>query len=338
MEKIPYTNTSIYFDDSFSSLFKYIDLDSSNVFLIVDSNIYDLYSKKFHEFENILVVESIEDSKSLAYLDTLINKLILLGCNRSSFIVGVGGGVISDITGFVASIYMRGVSFGFVPTTLLSITDASIGGKNGVNFKGIKNIIGTINEPEFLLIDFSFLETLSDFELSNGYSEIIKHACISSNKLFSLLENVEIDCKKNSFKEILKDSIKIKISVINNDLNEKNSRKLLNFGHTFGHAIEAKYKISHGEAISLGIILATNISRRFGFLNDNSAIARIINLLNKFNLPTDIECYNKESLLYYITKDKKSKGKYIDFVVLNSIGNAEVKSMLIFMLLLEKNY
>ena len=329
MEKIPYTNTSIYFDDSFSSLVKYIDLDFSNIFLIVDSNIYDLHPKNFHEYKNILVVESVEDSKSLTYIDTLIDKLILLGCNRSSFIVGVGGGVISDIAGFVASIYMRGVRFGFVPTTLLSITDASIGGKNGVNFKGIKNIIGTINEPEFLLIDFSFLETLSDFELSNGYSEIIKHACISSNKLFSLLENVEIDCKKNSFKEILKDSIKIKISVINNDLNEKNSRKLLNFGHTFGHAIEAKYKISHGEAISLGIILATDISIKFGYLNDNSAIVRITNLLNKFNLPTDIQCYNKESLLYYITKDKKSKGKYIDFVVLNSIGNAEVKSILI---------
>jgi 3-dehydroquinate synthase len=329
LEKIPYTNTSIYFDDSFSSLVKYIDLDFSNIFLIVDSNIYDLHPKKFHEYKNILVVESVEDSKSLTYVDTLIDKLILLGCNRSSFIVGVGGGVISDIAGFVASIYMRGVRFGFVPTTLLSITDASIGGKNGVNFKGIKNIIGTINEPEFLLIDFSFLETLSDFELSNGYSEIIKHACISSNKLFSLLENVEIDCKKNSFKEILKDSIKIKISVINNDLNEKNSRKLLNFGHTFGHAIEAKYKISHGEAISLGIILATNISSSFGYLNDNSAIVRITNLLNKFNLPTDIQCYNKESLLYYVTKDKKSKGKYIDFVVLNSIGNAEVKSILI---------
>ena len=329
MEKIPYTNTSIYFDDSFSSLVKYIDLDFSNIFLIVDSNIYDLHPKKFHEFKNILVVESVEDSKSLSYVDTLIYKLILLGCNRSSFIVGVGGGVISDIAGFIASIYMRGVRFGFVPTTLLSITDASIGGKNGVNFKGIKNIIGTINEPEFLLIDFSFLKTLNDFELSNGYSEIIKRACISSNKLFSLLESVEIDCKKNSFKEILKDSIKIKISVINNDLNEKNSRKLLNFGHTFGHAIEAKYKISHGEAISLGIILATNISSRFGYLNDNSAIVRITNLLNKFNLPTDIQCYNKESLLYYVTKDKKSKGKYIDFVVLNNIGNAEVKSILI---------
>ena len=329
MEKIPYTNTSIYFDDSFSSLVKYIDLDFSNIFLIVDSNIYNLHPKKFHEYKNILVVESIEDSKSLTYVDTLIDKLILLGCNRSSFIVGVGGGVISDIAGFVASIYMRGVRFGFVPTTLLSITDASIGGKNGVNFKGIKNIIGTINEPEFLLIDFSFLETLSDFELSNGYSEIIKHACISSNKLFSLLENVEIDCKKNSFKEILKDSIKIKISVINNDLNEKNSRKLLNFGHTFGHAIEAKYKISHGEAISLGIVFAINLSSKFGYLDDNSTIVRITNLLSKFSLPIDINKYNKKSLMYYVTKDKKSKGKYIDFIVLNNIGSAEVKSLLI---------
>ena len=119
MEKIPYTNTSIYFDDSFSSLVKYIDLDFSNIFLIVDSNIYDLNHKKFHEYKNILVVESVEDSKSLTYLDTLIDKLLLLGCNRSSFIVGVGGGVISDIAGFVASIYMRGVRFGFVPTTLI---------------------------------------------------------------------------------------------------------------------------------------------------------------------------------------------------------------------------
>ena len=329
MEKIPYTNTSIYFDDSFSSLFKYIDLDSSNVFLIVDSNIYDLYSKKFHEFENILVVESVEDSKSLAYLDTLIDKLILLGCNRSSFIVGVGGGVICDIAGFIASIYMRGIRFGFVPTTLLSITDASIGGKNGVNFKGIKNIIGTINEPEFLLIDFSFLKTLSDFELSNGYSEIIKHACISSNKLFSLLEQVELDYNTNSFKEILKESIKVKLNIISNDLNENNSRKLLNFGHTFGHAIEAKYKMSHGEAISLGIVLAINLSSKFGYLDDNSTIVRITNLLSKFSLPIDINKYNKKSLMYYVTKDKKSKGKYVDFIVLNSIGSAEVKNLLI---------
>ena len=329
MEKISYTNTSIYFDDSFSSLFKYIDLDSSNVFLIIDSNIYDLHSKKFHEFENILVVESVEDSKSLAYIDTLIDKLILLGCNRSSFIVGVGGGVISDIAGFIASIYMRGVRFGFVPTTLLSITDASIGGKNGVNFKGIKNIIGTINEPEFLLIDFSFLKTLSDFELSNGYSEIIKHACISSNKLFSLLEQVEIDYNSNSFKEILKESIKIKLTIISNDLNESKSRKLLNFGHTFGHAIEAKYKMSHGEAISLGIVLAINVSNKFGYLDDNSTIVRITNLLSKFSLPIDINQYNKKSLMYYVTKDKKSEGKYVDFIVLNSIGSAEVKSLLI---------
>ena len=329
MEKISYTNTSIYFDDSFSSLFKYIDLDSSNVFLIIDSNIYYLHSKKFHEFENILVVESVEDSKSLAYIDTLIDKLILLGCNRSSFIVGVGGGVISDIAGFIASIYMRGVRFGFVPTTLLSITDASIGGKNGVNFKGIKNIIGTINEPEFLLIDFSFLKTLSDFELSNGYSEIIKHACISSDKLFSLLEQVEIDYNSNSFKEILKESIKIKLTIISNDLNESKSRKLLNFGHTFGHAIEAKYKMSHGEAISLGIVLAITLSSKFGYLDDNSTIVRITNLLSKFSLPTDINKYNKKSLMYYVTKDKKSKGKYVDFIVLNSIGRAEVKSLLI---------
>jgi len=329
LEKIPYTNTSIYFDDSFSSLFKYIDLDSSNVFLIVDSNIYDLYSKKFHEFENIFVVESVEDSKSLVYLDTLIDKLILLGCNRSSFIVGVGGGVICDIAGFIASIYMRGLRFGFVPTTLLSITDASIGGKNGVNFKGIKNIIGTINEPEFLLIDFSFLKTLSDFELSNGYSEIIKHACISSDKLFTLLEQVELDYNTNSFKEILKESIKIKLNIIINDLNENKSRKLLNFGHTFGHAIEAKYKISHGEAISLGIVLAINLSSKFGYLDDNSTIVRITNLLSKFSLPIDINKYNKKSLMYYVTKDKKSKGKYVDFIVLNNIGSAEVKNLLI---------
>jgi 3-dehydroquinate synthase len=276
-----------------------------------------------------LVVESVEDSKSLAYLDTLINKLILLGCNRSSFIVGVGGGVISDIAGFIASIYMRGLRFGFVPTTLLSITDASIGGKNGVNFKGIKNIIGTINEPEFLLIDFSFLKTLSDFELSNGYSEIIKHACISSDKLFSLLEQVELDYNTNSFKKILKESIKVKLNIIINDLNENNSRKLLNFGHTFGHAIEAKYKMSHGEAISLGIVLAINLSSKFGYLDDNSTIVRITNLLSKFSLPIDINKYNKKSLMYYITKDKKSKGKYVDFIVLNSIGSAEVKSLLI---------
>ena len=185
MEKISYSNSSIYFNESFLNLHNYIkksDLD--NLFYLIDSKIYDIYFDSFNKLENVLVIPADESSKTLSYSSILIEKLLDLGANKTSYLIGVGGGVICDVTGFIASIFMRGINFAFVPTTLLSITDASLGGKNGVNFNSIKNIVGTINEPDFIIIDLSFLKSLELEEYYNGFAEIIKHACIGSSNYF----------------------------------------------------------------------------------------------------------------------------------------------------------
>ena len=325
MEKINYPNTSIYFDESFLNLYNYVqDSDLDNLFFLIDANIYDLYINSFNDLDNIIVIPPTEDSKSLSYASILIEKLLAIGANKSSYLIGIGGGITCDITGFIASIFMRGINFAFIPTTLLAITDASIGGKNGVNFNKIKNIVGTINEPNFIIVDLSFLKTLEKKECYNGFAEIIKHACVSSSKLFSFLEKVDIEYKSEKFfSSILRKSISIKLDVVSKDLKDLGRRRILNFGHTFGHAIESKNNISHGQAIALGIILACNTSNKLGYLKKEK-IRRIHDLLAKFDLPTDISKIDRTELLSYVLKDKKAKRRNVDFIVLEDIGKAEI--------------
>ena len=325
MEKINYPNTSIYFDESFLNLHNYVqDSDLDNLFFLIDANIYDLYVNSFNDLDNIIVIPPIEDSKSLSYASVLIEKLLALGANKSSYLIGIGGGITCDIAGFIASIFMRGINFAFIPTTLLAITDASLGGKNGVNFNKIKNIVGTINEPNFIIIDLSFLKTLEKKECCNGFAEIIKHACVSSSKLFSFLEKVDVEYKSEKFfSSILRKSISIKLDVVSKDLKDLGRRRILNFGHTFGHAIESKNNISHGQAIALGIILESNTSNKLGYLKKEK-VQRIHSLLAKFDLPTDISEIDRKELVPYILKDKKAKRRSVDFIVLKDIGKADI--------------
>ena len=181
MLRIKYPNTHIFFDDSFENLSSYIKISKKeNVFCFIDKKVFEIYNDVFNSLKNTIIIDSNEKSKSIEYSTSLINKLINLEANKKSYFIAIGGGVVCDITGFIASIYMRGVRFAYVPTTVLSITDASLGGKNGVNFNGIKNLVGTINEPDFILIDLSFLTSLEKSEVENGFAEIIKHACIAS--------------------------------------------------------------------------------------------------------------------------------------------------------------
>ena len=325
MEKTNYPNTSIYFDESFLNFHNYVqESDLDNLFFLIDAKIYDLYINSFNELNNIIVIPPTEDSKSLSYTSILIEKLLGLGANKSSYLIGIGGGITCDITGFIASIFMRGINFAFIPTTLLAITDASLGGKNGVNFNRIKNIVGTINEPDFIIIDLSFLKTLEKKQYCNGFAEIIKHACVGSSKLFSFLEKVDVEYKSEKFfSNILKESISIKLDVISKDLKDLGRRRILNFGHTFGHAIESKNNISHGQAIGLGIVLACNTSNKLGYLKKEK-IQRIHGLLSKFDLPTDISEIDRKELVPYVVKDKKAKRRDIDFIVLKDIGEADI--------------
>ena len=325
LEKIKHINTSIFFNESFTNIDNYLnDVDQNNIFFLVDNKVFELHKTLFQPNKNTLLIKSTEDSKSIKNVSSLIEKILKLGGNKKSYIIGIGGGIVCDITGFIASIFMRGIRFAYVPTTVLSITDAALGGKNGVNFNHIKNLVGIINEPNFVLVDLCFLDSLKENEFNDGFAEIIKHACIASPKLFKKLEKSLISYNsRDLLSEILKESMSVKLNIVSKDINDLTLRKILNFGHTFGHAIEAKYNFSHGNSVSLGMIYACQISNKLGYLSDEK-VNRVKNLLNKFGLPVDISKINVSEILHLIEKDKKVKYNNIDFIILRDIGYAEI--------------
>jgi 3-dehydroquinate synthase len=221
---------------------------------------------------------------------------------------------------------MRGVRFGFVPTTVLAMVDASLGGKNGIDVDLYKNLVGTINQPEFLLYDYSFLSTLPQDQWINGFAEIIKHACIKDEKLFSYLENNSLEFFISSAEKtdlLIKTNVEIKYNIIAGDELETGERRLLNFGHTLGHAIENIYVLPHGHAVSIGISAACVISEQIN--NFPSADKeRVISLLRKYLLPVTVK-FDKDKIWEMLLLDKKKSGDAINFVLLNKIGEASMK-------------
>ena len=311
-----------YFDADFAYLEQIVSKD--NTILITDKNVFASQSSKFSEWKTI-VIEPGEQFKQQAAVDYIFEQLIAFEADRKTFIVGVGGGVVTDIAGYAASVYMRGLKFGFVPTTILSMVDASIGGKNGVDVGVYKNLVGLIRQPEFLLFDFSLLKSLPQQHWVNGFAEIIKHACIKDGILFELLENetlenFQLDEKKLS--NLVKKNVAIKTAVVVQDEFEQGDRRLLNFGHTIGHAIENNYQLLHGHAISIGMMAACSLSvtlNQFSIL-DKDRVARLIEI---YQLPIHQKTDWKK--IWEILKmDKKRAGKEMNFVLLNKIGEAVV--------------
>ncbi len=254
--------------------------------------------------------------------------LISSGVDRSAFIVGIGGGIVCDITGFVASTFLRGVRFGFAATTLLAQVDASVGGKNGVNFKGYKNMVGLFHQPEFVICDPEVLKTLPQKEISCGLAEIVKHAAIADADLFAYLEKHTEDIlalDRQAIEKLVRVSVRIKSSIVSRDETEKGERRLLNFGHTFGHAIEKVTAAAHGEAVSMGMVIASALSVKKGLLSAEED-QRLRAVLKNLKLPTRSEAQSQK-ILDAITKDKKRAGDRIHFVLLNGIGNARVDQL-----------
>ncbi|MBN2518899.1 MAG: 3-dehydroquinate synthase, partial [Bacteroidales bacterium] len=209
-------------------------LPGNKTVLITDDNVYRLYKDKFSKLETI-VIGTTEKVKTLDTVKSIYEQLVDKELDRSGFIVGIGGGIVCDIVGFVASTYLRGVEFGFVSTTLLSQVDASIGGKNGVNLHGYKNMIGVFNQPKFVICEFNMLNTLPAEEFKNGFAEIIKHACIRNSDMFDFCEINYEKALKNDYETIYRmvyDSLIIKGKVVENDERESGERRILNFGHT----------------------------------------------------------------------------------------------------------
>jgi len=318
-------DSTILVGESIRSLKKYGPLERAVV--VTDENVRRYYQKDFPPCE-VIEIGSGEKVKTLETVREIYQRLTEIEADRSSFIVGIGGGVVCDITGFVASTYMRGVDFGFVSTTLLSQVDASVGGKNGVNLGGYKNMVGVFNQPEFVICDLNLLKTLPEKELLSGFAEIVKHAVIGDPELFSYLEaNYErgLSLDTEVIQRLVCDSIVIKSSIVNRDEKETGERRKLNFGHTFGHAIEKTAGISHGEAVSAGMVIASELSKKRGYLSPEEA-EKIVTLLKKLKLPYRIQI-DHSGVLDALKKDKKRNGISIHFVLLKALGNAFVEEI-----------
>lgn len=297
-------------------------IERENNIVITDENIFKLHSKKFKKYSTI-VIKSGEESKTQSTVNNILKQLIKLGANRATTLVGIGGGVVTDITGYVASVYMRGINFGFVPTTLLALVDASIGGKNGINLGVFKNMIGTINQPNFIFKDLSFLNTLPQLEWQNGFAEIIKHACIKDATMFAQLQNSTVknwQRNRTTLGKLIDKNAGIKLQIVVKDMYEIGERKLLNFGHTLGHALENKYKLSHGFAIAIGMVFACKLSSQIlGFKQTKE----VVDVLKKYDLPTDFK-FNKNKVFDILCSDKKREKNKINFILLKNIGEATI--------------
>lgn len=315
--------TTFFFEGSFSYLRKIVD--QKNSVLITDTNVFEAHGKKFSGW-NTIVLKAGEEYKVQATVDAVIEQLIDFEADRKTTLIGIGGGVITDITGYVASVYMRGISFGFIPTSLLSLVDASIGGKNGIDVGVYKNMVGVIRQPSFILHDRGFLNTLPQREWENGFAEIIKHACIKDAAMFKQLEaNSIVSYQKNkrALSELLKRNAIIKTKVVQQDEFEKGDRRLLNFGHTLGHALENQYELMHGQAVAIGMAYASVISGKITGFREASRVTR---LLLQYDLPTFVE-FDKEKVFRVMKMDKKREKKEMNYVLLEKIGSGVVKAI-----------
>ncbi len=293
-----------------------------NTFILTDKNVHKHYAHLWKEY-NCIVLENAENSKSFTAIENVVNQLLEYGADRNATLIGIGGGALTDIAGFVAGIYKRGIKCILAPTTILAMVDAAIGGKNGVNIGNYKNMAGLILQPEAIWYDWDFLQTLPKEEWINGFAEIIKHAAIKDKNLFATLQQNSLSFYKNNkadLSKLIQQNINIKSTVVISDATEKNERKLLNFGHTLGHAIEHLYQLQHGQAIAIGMAFAARLSEKTnGFKQTNN----LIQLLEQYHLPVQLD-YDKGKIANYMFADKKAIDNDIHFILLNEIGNATI--------------
>ena len=295
--------------------------------LLVDEHVLCEHQDSFDSFQSISI-PSGERYKNMHTVENIYRELVNLEIDRSSMIVGVGGGLATDVAGFVASTYLRGISFGFISSTLLGQVDASIGGKNGVNLDGYKNIIGNIRQPSFVWCDLSLLKTLARKEYISGIAEVIKYGAIWDVEFLKYITDhmtglLNLDLKV--LEHVVTVSAQIKVEVVQKDERESDLRRILNFGHTIGHAIEREKKVMHGQAVSVGMVMAAQLSHNLGLL-PASDVDIIQKLLKAAGLPFELEL-DPEVIFQNIRKDKKKSGEHIHFVLLDGLGKTLIKSI-----------
>ena len=321
-----------------SKLPKFLSENNLNFFkclIIVDSNIpkklvKNLSSSLLNKRITIHYFKANEKNKSPKSVDKILSILLKKNFNRNDCLISIGGGITGDVSGFAASIFKRGLTFVNVPTTLLSQVDSSIGGKTGVNTSYGKNLIGSFYQPDLVISDINFLKSLPRREIICGYGEILKHSLIADKKFFSFLDKNRskiLNLENTHIIKAIYKSCLIKKKIVESDEKESSLRKILNFGHTFAHAYEATLnyskKLNHGEAVILGIRIASKFSLSNKLLNINEfkLIETHINKLN-FNKEKLFSKKNTNTILSFMTKDKKNISKKINLILLKKIGSA----------------
>lgn len=299
------------------------------VVVITDANIDRLYPDLVHCYDYIIIGQG-EGVKSLQTVERVYRELMAMGADRSTFILGIGGGIVTDIAGFVAATYMRGIDFGFVSTTLLGQVDASIGGKNGVNVADYKNMVGTFRQPRFVISDVTMLKTLPVRELRAGMSEVVKSAIVGDVELFNHLERVitgELSHGNTELmEEIILRAVVVKARIVAMDEREGGIRRLLNLGHTLGHAIEkCTREVNHGEAVAIGMSQIAHASVRYGMLAEEDA-QRIDTLLERLGFSLTLPI-NMVDVLREVKHDKKKCNNILKVVLPIKIGECIVREM-----------
>ncbi len=314
-----------------------LKLAGRKVCIVTDSNVSKLHLNNLLEIvkDYARVVETFtfpagEDSKTLATVELLYEKLIQTNFDRNDMLFALGGGVVGDLTGYAAATYLRGIAFLQIPTTLLACVDSSIGGKTGVDFKAYKNMVGAFHQPRLVYINLAHLNTLDDRQFCNGMGEVIKHGLIRDIEYYEWLKgNREAILRRDpqALKEMVLRSCKIKQMVVEIDPTEKGVRALLNFGHTLGHSIERlmEFKLLHGECVSIGMVSAAYLSQVHGYLNKDD-VTEITETLYSFNLPVNLTDTDipSEEFLRVCFHDKKVDGNLIKFILLKEKGNAVI--------------
>ncbi|CAG5011960.1 3-dehydroquinate synthase [Dyadobacter sp. CECT 9275] len=299
----------------------------SNAIVIADNNTkkhcYPLIKESLPK-HNLVVVKSGEEHKTLISCELIWGEMTKAELDRHAVVINIGGGVIGDMGGFCASVYKRGIDFIQIPTTLLSQVDASVGGKLGIDFQGFKNHLGVFKLPESVLIDPVFLKSLSERELRSGFAEIIKHCLIADGDKWEQLRT--IDFERQNWADLIAHSVKIKKWVVDQDPTEKGLRKILNFGHTLGHAVETHFlskpagqKLLHGEAIAVGMIMEGYISRSRKMI-DNELLDQMEEFIFATYGKVNIKPDDVEAIIQHTRQDKKNKGKEIRFSLLKGAG------------------
>lgn len=307
-------------------------LKASKYIIITDSNVFEHLGERFLEIMRLQGLDTVlltfkagEQSKSLSTYSKLCKDTLSAGADRKSIIIALGGGVVGDIAGFVASTYMRGIPFVQIPTTLLAMVDSSVGGKVGVDFEGSKNFLGSFWQPKRVYMDINILSSLPDVEIKNGFSEVVKTACIYDSIFFGFLENnvskiMEKDTK--ALTQIVKRCVEIKSEVVGKDEREDKCRIILNYGHTIGHAVETSttFQISHGQAIAIGMNVSAKIAEELNVLSEKDVI-RQNKLLSDAGIDIKLPHNIKPKELMELAKlDKKTEKGKIQFVLLSKIG------------------